>query len=66
MSEIICYSGTTCSTRNKGRYILPLKEAIEEYEIGCNECEEMKNAAQRRGLANVVMSDEHIVEICFA
>jgi len=66
MSEVICYSGTTCSTRDKGRYIRPLKEAIEEYERGCDKCEEMKNAAQQRGLTNVVMSDEHIIEICFA
>jgi len=66
MSEIVCYSGTTCFTRDKGQYPLSLREALEEYDRGCDKCEEMKNEAQRRGLANVVMSDEHIVEICSA
>ncbi|MFA5071467.1 MAG: hypothetical protein WC511_03825 [Candidatus Pacearchaeota archaeon] len=66
MSEIICYGGTTCSTRDKGRYTLLLSKALEEYETGCDKCEELKNEAQRRGLAKVVMSDEHIVEICSA
>jgi hypothetical protein len=66
MGKIVCYGGTTCFTRDKGQYTLSLREALEEYDRECDKCEEMKNEAQRRGLTNVVMSDEHIVKICFA
>ena len=60
--EIQKYSGETSLTRVNLRYeVVSLREALEIYNRECDQCEEIKNLAQKRGLTQVVMSGNHLI-----
>jgi len=59
------YSGETCAARvNSGCYVLPLRDALEDYDKDCDRCDEIKKLAQQKGLTHVVMSGNHFIRAC--